>query len=329
MAKWDSYHHKPVQGVFTGPFCRLVSLVWAMVLRQRQPTTSEFVEEFQDSIIPSAIPSEEFIDWKRIEQEIEKYEVQIEAIADLEDVSQRTFIDELADALMEAEDTRKWIDFYFEILGERGNKYSALEGLWKFYDVQRSIDNGDRSEARSLSEILQEMGLQTVVDRADIHDHYRGMLVGMETHSRKNRQGTCFENIIHERVQTIVDRINDAGYHATVEPEYRTEYNDESGQKKTVDFAVFVEGELSVVIEANCYKGGGSKPSEIRRSYNHVASRMRADDVEFVWVTDGQGWAKSLTNVLRQSYEDIIDVYNLHQVETELGDDILVHLKEA
>lgn len=53
---------------------------------------------------------------------------------------------------------------------------------------------------------------------------------------------------------------------------------------------------------------------------------MRADGVEFVWVTDGQGWAKSLTNVLRQSYEDITDVYNLHQVQSELGDDILTYV---
>lgn len=299
-----------------------------MVIRQHQPSTEEFVEEFQDTIIPSAIPSSEFIDWDNIEQQIENYEEQIEAIAELEGVSEEAFIEGLTEALMDAEDTRKWIDFYFEILGERGNKYTALEGLWKFYDVQRAIDSGDRAAARDLAEELQKIGLQYVVDQsADVRDHYRGMLVGMETHSRKNRQGTCFENIVGEQLEEIVDQLQREGYDAHVEAEYTTGYNDESGQKKTVDFGIFEDGQLRIVFEANCYKGGGSKPSEIRRSYNHVARRMRNDDVEFVWITDGQGWGKSLTNVLRESYNDITDVYNLHQVEEYLADDVLTYFE--
>ncbi|WP_254272952.1 type II restriction endonuclease [Haloarcula marina] len=293
-----------------------------MPIRQRCPPTEEFVDTFQDTIVPSSIPSSRFIDWDGIEDEIENYERQIEAILDLEGVSESEFVEGLADALMNADDTRKWIDFYFEVLGERGNKYSALEGVWKFYDIQRSIDAGDRESARSLADILQEIGLQYIVDEADIRDHFRGMLVGMESHARKNRQGECFEELVGEQIANIANRLVDAGYNVQMDAEYTTAYNDESGQKKTVDFALFEDDELRLVVEANAYKVGGSKPSEIRRSYNHVAKRMRNDDVAFVWITDGQGWAKSLTNVLRQSYDDITDLYNLHQAETELPDDV-------
>lgn len=294
-----------------------------MPIRQHCPPTEEFVEEFQDTIVPSAIPSTEFIDWNGIEDEIENYNVQIEAIVDLKHVSEDEFVEGLTNALMEADDTRKWIDFYFEILGERGNKYSALEGVWKFYDIQRAIDSGDRQAARDLAEILQEIGLQYVVNKADVRDHYRGMLVGMESHARKNRQGECFEDLVGNQIAEIVAQLNDSGYSVDMDDEYTTEYNDESGQKKTVDFALFEDGNLRLVVEANAYKVGGSKPSEIRRSYNYVAQRMRTDDVAFVWITDGQGWAKSLTNVLRESYNDITDLYNLHQAETQLPDDVL------
>ena len=293
-----------------------------MPIRQRRPPTDEFVEEFQDSIVPSSIPSTEFIDWDGIEDEIENYEVQIEAILDLEDVSEEEFVEGLADALIDAEDTRKWIDFYFELLGERGNKYSSLEGVWKFYDIQRAIDSGDREAARDLADILQETGLQYVVDKADVRDHYRGMLVGMESHARKNRQGECFEDLVGEQVSEIADYLNEKGFSVEMDDEYTTEYNDDSGQKKTVDFALFESGDLMLVVEANAYKVGGSKPSEIRRSYNHVAQRMRDDNVAFVWITDGQGWEKSLQNVLRESYNDITDLYNLHQAETHLPEDV-------
>jgi hypothetical protein len=50
---------------------------------------------------------------------------------------------------------------------------------------------------------------------------------------------------------------------------------------------------------------------------------MRNDGIAFVWITDGQGWAKSLTNVLRQSYDDIVDLYNLEQAETQLPRDVV------
>lgn len=58
-----------------------------MPIRQRCPPIDEFVEEFQETIVPSAIPSSEFIDWNGIESEINNYEVQIEAILDLQNVS--------------------------------------------------------------------------------------------------------------------------------------------------------------------------------------------------------------------------------------------------
>jgi len=227
---------------------------------------------------------------------------------------------------MAADDTREWIDFYFELVGERGNKYSSLEGVWKFYPIQRAIDNGDREEATELAGVLQDVGLQYIVDRGNVRDHYRGMLVGMESHSRKNRQGACFEAEVEERVAEVTETLREEGFDVEYDAEYVTEYNDDTGQAKTVDFAVFHEGDLAVAFEANCYKVQGSKPSEIRRSYNHVAQRMSNDDVEFVWITDGQGWG-SMENVLRESYNDIIDLYNLQQADEHLADDILTEFE--
>jgi hypothetical protein len=50
---------------------------------------------------------------------------------------------------------------------------------------------------------------------------------------------------------------------------------------------------------------------------------MRNDGVECVWITDGQAWQKSLQKLLGECYKDIVDLYNIEMVETELGDDIL------
>ncbi|MDS0277371.1 type II restriction endonuclease [Halomicroarcula sp. S1AR25-4] len=293
-----------------------------MPIRQNRPPTDEYVEDFLEHAVPSAIPNDRFIDWDSLNTDIDKYEEQIEAITNLEDATEKEFVEGVADALMAADDTREWIDFYFELVGERGNKYSSLEGVWKFYPIQRAIDSGDREEALDLASVLQDVGLQYIVDKGNVRDHYRGMLVGMESHARKNRQGLCFEDEVEERVAEVTEQLRNDGHDVEYDDEYTTAYNDDTGQEKTVDFAIFEDGDLSVAFEANCYKVQGSKPSEIRRSYNHVAQRMRNDGVVFVWITDGQGW-ESMANVLAESYNDIVDVYNLYQADEHLADDLL------
>lgn len=295
-----------------------------MPIRQRRPPVDEFVKEYSETVVPSAIPTNEFIDWERIESEIERYGEQIEALEDLRGVSSDEFIDGLAEALIEANDTREWIDFYFELLGHSDTKYAALEGLWKFYPIQREIDSGSRETAEDLASVLQDIGLQYLVDvTVDVPAHFRGMKVGMETHKRKNRQGFCFENEVSERLEHIVDRLQEQGYDVELVEQYDTEYQDKSGQSKVVDFAIMEDEEPQVVFEANCYKTQGSKPSEIKRSYDRVSTRMREDGVECVWITDGQAWESSLTNVLAEGYKDIVDLYNLEMVDEELGNDIL------
>ena len=295
-----------------------------MPIRQRRPPVEEFVEEYSETVVPSAIPTEAFIDWDNIESEIQRYSEQIEALEDLRDVSSEEFVEGLADALMSADDTREWIDFYFELLGHTDTKYAALEGLWKFYPIQRRIDSGNREDAVELAGVLQDIGLQYLVDvTVDVPAHFRGMKVGMETHKRKNRQGACFENEVAERLERITERLQGEGYDVELVEQYNTEYQDESGQSKVVDFAILEDGDPRVVFEANCYKTQGSKPSEIKRSYDRVSTRMRMDGVECVWITDGQAWESSLTNVLAEGYRDIVDLYNLEMVDKELGDDIL------
>jgi hypothetical protein len=73
---------------------------------------------------------------------------------------------------MAADDTREWIDFYFELIGERGSKYNSLKGVWKFYDRQRAIDDGDREAAADLARVLQEVGLQYFVDHGNVRDRF-------------------------------------------------------------------------------------------------------------------------------------------------------------
>jgi hypothetical protein len=294
-----------------------------MPIRQRRPDTEDFVDEFQKNVVPSAISNRDFLDWNRIDDKIEYYSTQLDTVSDFKGLSEDEFIKRVAQTIINGKDTREWIDFYFEMIAETGTDYTSAENLLKFYDIQREVDSGETEGAYEIGEVLVEVGLQDVVDNRDLEDYYVGVLVGLETHKRKNRQGESFEGLVEDEVNEITERLKEDGYEVSMDDEYTTQYEDGTGQEKTVDFAIFEEDELRLVVEANCYKGGGSKPSEIRRSYNRVANRMRNDGIAFVWIADGQGWVSSLENVLRQSYEDITDIYNLHQAREELEEDVV------
>lgn len=296
-----------------------------MPIRQRLPPVEDFVQEFTESVRPSAIAMEDFIDWDTINTEIVQYTDQFTWLEEKQYLSESEFTDEVASKLLEVNNTREWITFFFALLGHSQNKtdYTALEGRWKFRNVTSKINRGDRDTAREIVKVLNTIGLQYVVDSAeDLRDYFRGYKVGMESHKRKNRQGTSFEGVVEDELRTIVRNLTDEGFNVQLRSEYRTPYQDESGQSKTVDFAILENGNPKIVFEANSYTGGGSKPSEVKRAYDRVSTRMRGDGVECVWITDGEGWRSSLKRLLREAYVDIIDLYNLDMVQAELEDDI-------
>lgn len=77
-----------------------------------------------------------------------------------------------------------------------------------------------------------------------------------------------------------------------------------------------------IVIEANSYTGGGSKPSQVKCDYDRVSTRMLNGGIECVWITEGGHWRSSLGNLLKETYVDFIDLYNLDMAHEELGSDV-------
>lgn len=297
-----------------------------MPIRQRRPPVEDFANDLIDTLRPSAISKADFIDWASIESNTQKYSNKLSWLESQRGLDDTVFIDVIARKLLNTSETREWITLMFALLGHSSNKtdYAALEGLWRFRDVTTAIDDGDTSQAIEIAEVLRDIGLQHIIEESDdLAAHFRGYKVGMESHKRKNRQGSSFEQALKNELEEIAESLRSNGYDVRLKDEYVTQYQDESGQSKTVDFAMLEAGKPQIVFEANSYTGGGSKPSEVKRAYDRVSTRMRADGIECVWITDGQGWSSSLRNLLKEAYVDFIDLYNFEMVQTELEEDVL------
>lgn len=214
---------------------------------------------------------------------------------------------------------------------------TAVEALWnrdkRVFDImdiliatrkkdnKKYIDNdGSMHSIHSLFDsvdgvmkFLEGTGFDKVLKNKEIKDlvdYVFGVETGLDTNARKNRSGDITE--------TLVARIFD---NAGVEYSKQVSSNEYpaisqalGADQKVFDFVIQTEEKI-YLIEVNFYSGGGSKLNEIARSYTDVAPKVNSvPGYEFVWITDGEGWA-SAKNKLEEAFATIPSIYNLSTID--------------
>ena len=88
---------------------------------------------------------------------------------------------------------------------------------------------------------------------------------------------------------------------------------------KRFDFVICAQN-ITYLIEANFYSGGGSKLNEVARAYIEIAKKISClPKYKFIWITDGWGWHDARTK-LQEAYKSvrIYNLANLHLFMNEL-----------
>lgn len=171
-------------------------------------------------------------------------------------------------------------------------------------------------------QFLIETGLADVLASNDVKslvDYVFGVEVGLDTNARKNRGGTVMS-------QAIATAFRQAGivFSQEVSSFSFPEMTSLGVDKKVFDFVIKTP-KTTFLIEANFYNSGGSKLNEVARSYSDLAPKINQyANLEFVWITDGQGWL-SAKNKLEEAYSLIPRVYNLSNLK-EFINEIKVQL---
>lgn len=214
---------------------------------------------------------------------------------------------------------------------------TAVEALWnrdkRVFDImdiliatrkkdnKKYIDNdGSMHSVHSLFDsvdgvmkFLEETGLDKVLKNKEIKDlvdYVFGVETGLDTNARKNRSGDITETI----VARIFDNAN-IPYDKQVSSKEFPEISQVLGaDQKVFDFVIQTEEKI-YLIEVNFYSGRGSKLNEVARSYTDVAPKVNSvPGYEFVWITDGEGWA-SAKNKLEEAFATIPSIYNLSTID--------------
>lgn len=159
---------------------------------------------------------------------------------------------------------------------------------------------------------IKETGLQKVFQDKNIKnlvDYVFGVETGLDTNARKNRSGDLMAN----RVASVFAN-NGVTYQREINSSTLPGLEILGKDEKRFDF-VIKTSKKTYLIEVNFYSGGGSKLTEVARSYSDIGPKINSlPQYEFVWITDGKGW-ESAKNKLEEAYSIIPELYNLTTLE--------------
>ncbi len=190
----------------------------------------------------------------------------------------------------------------------------------------------DEDIKKELLIFFRESGLKDIFQNKYIKnlvDYCFGVEVGFDTNARKNRTGTLMENIVSNYLNKFCEENTDFHYieQATQKRileifNYKIKIDKNS---RRFDFALYDEKTNKLhLIEVNYYSAGGSKLKATAGEYKGLNDFVKAQNIEFIWITDGKGWLTAL-NPLEETFNHNDYVININMLKNGILDAICLN----
>ena len=282
-------------------------------------SSEERLEEFLSTLSITNRTPEYYVNWKKVDRETKKYELELNTLNYL--IGKDDIYIEALDLFTKQPNVLKAIpiliasrDRVLDILTIDNDDNMSFEQLnFKTIDASRIDDYMKFIEQSGLLMFLQHHANRSLVD------YVYGVETGLDSNARKNRSGTTMEGILERHISKIGQEQN-LEWKAQATAQFIKEKwgvtvpVDKS--ERRFDVAVYSKENHKVwLIETNYYGGGGSKLKAVAGEFTELSQFVvkSDDDVEFVWVTDGQGW-KTAHLPLAEAFSHITNVFNLEML---------------
>jgi len=282
-------------------------------------SSEERLEEFLSTLSITNRTPEYYVNWKKVDRETKKYELELNTLNYL--IGKDDIYIEALDLFTKQPNLLKAIpsliasrDRVLDILTIDNDDNMSFEQLnFKTIDASRIDDYMKFIEQSGLLMFLQHHANRSLVD------YVYGVETGLDSNARKNRSGTTMEGILERHISKIAQEKN-LEWKAQATAQFIKEKwgvtvpVDKS--ERRFDVAVYSKENHKVwLIETNYYGGGGSKLKAVAGEFTELSQFVvkSDDDVEFVWVTDGQGW-KTAHLPLAEAFSHITNVFNLEML---------------
>mgnify|MGYP000919264815 CR=1 FL=1 len=262
---------------------------------------------------------EYYVNWEKVDRETKKYELELNTLNYL--IGKDDIYSDALHLFTKQPNLLKAIpsliasrDRVLDILTIDNDDNMSFEQLdFKTIDTSRIDDYLKFIEQSGLLNFLQQHANRSLVD------YVYGVETGLDSNARKNRSGTTMEGILERHVSKIAQEQN-LEWKAQATAQFIKEKwgitvpVDKS--ERRFDVAVYSKEKHKVwLIETNYYGGGGSKLKAVAGEFTELSQFVVTSDdaVEFVWVTDGQGW-KTAHLPLAEALSHITNVFNLEML---------------
>lgn len=209
-----------------------------------------------------------------------------------------------------------------EILKEfKKGQYSYLhisfkhDGALTDEQIQQAVEFADKTG------FLKQLKDQKI---RNVYDYMVGVEVGLDSNGRKNRTGTVMEEIVQWYVEDICSR-HKLEYLAQatvskVNKNWGLTFKVDKASRK-IDYVVRIDSRL-ILIECNFYGSEGTKLKSTAGEYRALHDQLTGGNNQFVWITDGKGWASTL-KPLEETFNHIDYVLNLDMVGKGILEEII------
>jgi len=205
------------------------------------------------------------------------------------------------------------------LLAVRENKLEVFDKVTKnsdFFDF-----SGKEKDSNKYYEFLEKSGLARLFQKDGIKnlvDYVLGVEVGLDSNGRKNRGGTLMEEIVGTFLNDFCSK---NGFECMTQAK-ATNIKSKWGidvkvdkSERSFDFAIYnLKTKKIKLFETNFYNGGGSKLKAVCGEFRSLYDELKAQDIDFIWVTDGLGW-HTTKRPLEETYNHNEYVFNLNMLE--------------
>ena len=262
---------------------------------------------------------EYYVNWSKVNRETKKYELELNTLNYL--IGKDDIYSEALHLFTKQPNLLKAIpsliasrDKVLDILTIDNDDNMSFEQLnFKTIDASRIDDYMKFIEKSGLLKFLQRHANRSLVD------YVYGVETGLDSNARKNRSGKTMEGIL-ERYVSRISKEQKLEWQAQATAKFiKNEWGIEvpvDKSERRFDVAVYSKEKHKVwLLETNYYGGGGSKLKSVAGEFTELSQFVVTsdDDVEFVWVTDGQGWLTAHLP-LAEAFSHITNVFNLEML---------------
>lgn len=288
-------------------------------------TTKDVFNYLVDTILFNNRTWEYFINWDKVFNNVNQYKIELNILNSL--CGSKDFNNELKHIL---ENYPEVIKVFPTLLGVRDKKIDVLDSSvlpdFKFKEFDFSSPNLFSNDLENYLIFFEKSGLKKLIidgGLTNIKDYTYGIEVGLDTNGRKNRGGTIMEDLVDNLLQKVYgldgSTYTTQGSPSIIKEKWGVDLPVDKSSRRP-DFVVFKNNKL-YWIETNFYSGGGSKLKSTCGEYKSLYDFCKNNGVEFIWITDGEGW-KTTLKPLEETFLHSDYIFNLSMVKDGILNDL-------